>query len=120
MAGKCSDLIGIQAKPCIILFGDKNFGSAVFSGPLEYLKNGDLIFNSIVGPIRVDYATNPSTPSAALTIVKSADPTSYDTVEHTITYHYTVTNSGNVDISAPITVADDNAGTVPIQNSGIP
>jgi hypothetical protein len=58
-------------------------------------------------------------PSAALTIVKSADPTSYDTVGQTITYHYTVTNSGNTDISAPITVADDNAGAVPIQNNGI-
>ena len=37
----------------------------------------------------------------------------------TITYTYKVTNSGNADISAPITVTDDNFGTVPIQNSGI-
>jgi hypothetical protein len=58
-------------------------------------------------------------PSAALTIVKSADPTSYDNVGQTIIYTYKVTNSGNTDISAPITVADDNAGTVPIKNSGI-
>ena len=56
---------------------------------------------------------------AALTIAKSAYPTSYDDVGQTITYHYTVTNSGNVDISAPITVIDDKAGTVSIQSSGI-
>jgi hypothetical protein len=38
-----------------------------------------------------------------------------DRLSHT---HYTVTNSGNVDIAALITVTDDRAGTVPIQNSG--
>ena len=52
-------------------------------------------------------------------IVKSAYPTSYDDVGQTITYSYTVTNSGNVDISAAITVTDDKFGTVPIQSSGI-
>jgi YVTN family beta-propeller protein len=77
----------------------------------------------------VDYATAYATAlisvipavqqGAALTIVKSAYPISYDSVGHTITYTYTVTNSGNVDISAPITVTDDNFGTVPIQSSGI-
>ena len=93
-------------------FGDKNFGNGGYAIP-EYLENGDLVFNSIVGPISIDYG------SAALTIQKSADPTSYDDVGQTITYTYKVTNSGNTDISAPITVADDNAGTVSIQNSGI-
>ena len=77
----------------------------------------------------IDYATAYATAlisvitvfqqGAALTIVKSAYPTSYDDVGQTITYHYTVTNSGNVDISAPITVIDDKAGTVSIQSSGV-
>ena len=57
-------------------------------------------------------------PSAALTIVKFASPTSYDDVGQTITYTYKVTNSGNADILAPITVADDEFGIVPMQNSG--
>ena len=63
-------------------------------------------------------ATAPSW-NPALTIVKSAYPTRYDDAGQTITYTYKVTNSGNADISAPITVTDDNFGTVPIQNSGI-
>ena len=54
-----------------------------------------------------------------LKIVKSIYPTSYYTVGQTITYIYNVTNSGNVDISAPITVSDNKFSTVPIQSSGI-
>ena len=95
------------------IFGDKNFGNGAFAIPLQYLENGDLVFDSIVGPIRIDYG------SAGLTIQKSAYPTSYDDVGQTITYTYKVTNSGNADISAPITVTDDQVDTVPIQNSGI-
>jgi hypothetical protein len=94
------------------IFGNKNFGNGAYA-ILEYLENEDLIFNSIVGPIRIPYG------NAALTVIKSAYPTSYDDVGQTITYHYTVTNSGNIDISAPITVTDDKFGTVSIQNSGI-
>ncbi len=55
----------------------------------------------------------------ALTLVKSAASTSYDDVGQTITYTYNVTNSGNMDISAPITVTDDKFGTISIQSSGI-
>jgi hypothetical protein len=60
----------------------------------------------------------PSVESTTLILVKSAYPTSYDSVGQTITYTYTVTNSGNVNISAPITVADDKFGTVSIQSNG--
>ncbi len=55
----------------------------------------------------------------SLTITKSAYSTSYDSVGQTITYTYNVTNSGNKNISAPITVTDDKAGTVSIQSSGV-
>ena len=55
---------------------------------------------------------------AALALVKSVSPTTYDSVGQTIAYTYTVTNYGNVSISAPITVTDDKFGTVPIQSSG--
>ena len=36
------------------LFGRKNFGNGAYA-LLEYLENGDLLFNSIVGPMRVHY-----------------------------------------------------------------
>ncbi|MFP5212487.1 MAG: hypothetical protein ACLGPL_03830 [Acidobacteriota bacterium] len=36
------------------IFGDKNFGNGAYA-ILQYLKNGDLLFNSIAGPLRVNY-----------------------------------------------------------------
>ena len=36
------------------IFGDKNFGNGGYAIP-EYLENGDLVFDSIVGPIRIHY-----------------------------------------------------------------
>ena len=48
-----------------------------------------------------------------------AAPTSYTASGQTIKYTYTVTNNGNVAISAPITVTDDKFGTISIQSSGV-
>ncbi len=45
---------------------------------------------------------------------KPTDPTTYNAVGQTITYTYTVTNSGNVNITAPITVIDNKIATSPI------
>ena len=89
-------------------------GNFVYTDPIgtaETSGNGGIVQNLIT--------VTPNVQNAALAIVKSAYPTRYDDAGQTITYHYTVTNSGNADISAPITVVDDNFGTVPIQNSGI-
>ncbi|MEW6077811.1 MAG: hypothetical protein AB1724_08370 [Thermodesulfobacteriota bacterium] len=36
------------------IFGRQNFGNGAYA-ILQYLKNGDLVFNSIVGPFRVSY-----------------------------------------------------------------
>ena len=96
------------------IFGDKNFGSAVFSGPLEYLENGDLVFNSIVGPIRVHYDIHPS-----LKIENSVDPKTYFKVGDLLDYDYTVTNTGNVDIAGPITVKDNLFGSKQISPNGL-
>jgi uncharacterized repeat protein (TIGR01451 family) len=79
--------------------------------------NGQVYYTEII-TYKNGQVTQITYPGAALTIQKSAYPTSYDSVGQTITYSYQITNSGNVDISAPITVTDDKAGTVPIQNSG--
>jgi uncharacterized repeat protein (TIGR01451 family) len=46
-------------------------------------------------------------PAPALTLVKKADTATYDHVGQLIHYTYTVTNTGNVDISA-LAVTDDN------------
>ena len=48
-----------------------------------------------------------STPG--LTMVKTAVPGTYDTGGDVISYSYSVTNSGNVTLSGPFTVADDRA-----------
>ena len=45
----------------------------------------------------------------ALSIVKTATPTTYDEVGDVISYSFLVTNSGNVTLSGPFTVSDDKA-----------
>ena len=45
----------------------------------------------------------------ALSLVKTASPTSYDSVGDVISYSYLVTNTGNVTLAGPVTVADDKA-----------
>jgi len=89
-------------------------GNFVYTDPIgtaETSGSGGIIQNSIT--------VTPNVQNAALTIQKSAYPTSYDDVGQIIRYTYNVTNSGNVGISAPITVTDEKVGTVSIQNSGI-
>src|SRR5438876_7439101 len=51
--------------------------------------------------------------TAALTLVKIANPTSYNVVGQVITYTYIVTNSGNTTLAGPFTVTDDKQGTIP-------
>ncbi|SFR64384.1 beta strand repeat-containing protein [Litoreibacter janthinus] len=55
--------------------------------------------------------TVPAVQSPALTLAKDgAAPASF-TIGENITYTFTVTNSGNVDITDPITITDDKIGT---------
>lgn len=43
------------------IFGKDNYGNGAYA-ILQYLENGDLLFNSIVGPMRVSYSKSSSTP----------------------------------------------------------
>ena len=44
-----------------------------------------------------------------LSLVKSASPSTYSTVGQSISYSYLVSNTGNVRLAGPVTVADDKA-----------
>ena len=48
-------------------------------------------------------------PIKSLAIVKTATPATYSAVGDVISYSYLVTNSGNVTLAGPVTVADDKA-----------
>ncbi len=56
-----------------------------------------------------DTETVTAVQSPALTIVKTATPTTYDSVGDVISYSYLVTNSGNMTLAGPFTVSDDKA-----------
>ncbi len=51
-------------------------------------------------------------PVPSLGLAKTAAPTAYDSVGDQIAYTYIITNSGNVTVTAPFSVADDKATTV--------
>jgi len=59
-----------------------------------------------------DSETVTAAQSPALTLVKTATPTTYDSVGDVVGYSYLVTNSGNVSLLGPVTVADDKARVV--------
>lgn len=52
-----------------------------------------------------ELAAIPDTP--AISLEKTGSPTSFTGPEETISYSYTVTNTGNVPVSGPVTVSDD-------------
>ena len=56
-----------------------------------------------------DSETVTAVQTKTLSLVKSATPSTYSTVGQSISYGYLVTNTGNVRLAGPVTVADDKA-----------
>ena len=61
---------------------------------------------------KTDSETVPLSQAPALTLTKSASPTTYSAVGQVITYTYGLTNSGNVTLTGPFVITDDKIGTV--------
>ena len=93
--------------------------SDIDAGSVTNSANATCSFNNALYTSKDITARINITQNPVLTVVKSAYPASYNAVGQTITYIYTITNSGNVDLTAPINVIDDKFGTVPIQSSDI-
>ena len=74
---------------------------------------GQLLINTATGdsnettPVSDTAITSTAVAGPSLSIVKTANPTTYNVVGAVITYSYKVTNNGNVTITAPFTVFDD-------------
>jgi uncharacterized repeat protein (TIGR01451 family) len=63
------------------------------------------------GSVQSDPSTATVTvvPVPALTLVKTADPLTYDHVSQVISYTYVVSNTGNLSLHGPVIVSDDKA-----------
>src|SRR5207249_855672 len=63
-------------------------------------------------------ATVAATQNAALSLKKTASPTTYSAVGNVITYTYTLTNSGNATLPGPFIITDNKLGTISPCGSG--
>ncbi|MGB9927896.1 MAG: DUF7507 domain-containing protein, partial [Methanosarcina sp.] len=79
--------------------------------------NGTFNGNNVTSDVYNKTVTANQTP--ALLTVKIASPTIYSTLGQNIMYIYTVNNSGNVGISAPINITDNRTGEFTISNSAL-
>src|SRR5262249_955057 len=61
---------------------------------------------------------NAAVPPLAMALAKVASPMTYDGIGQTITYTYTITNTGVVTLDGPFTITDDKEGTITPCGSG--
>ena len=92
-----------------ITLDDMISGSVTNTATATGTFNGDTVTSNTVT------VTIKAKQSPALTITKTADPTTFSTEGQTIAYTYTVTNSGNVPVSN-IEVDDDKVSVVTISS----
>ncbi len=80
------------------------------SYPASYTNSATgTVGTTTVGPVT---ATLSIGAQPGITLAKSASPTTYNSVGQTITYTYTITNSGNVPLPGLFSVSDDKLGTL--------
>ncbi len=104
-------------------------GKSITGTATYVIKQADLDAGSVTNSA---YARNNNTNSntailtvlalqnSALMVVKSAFPANYSTIGQTITYIYTVTNSGNVNVNGPINIVDSLiTGLISIYNKDL-
>ena len=79
------------------------------AGSVTNLATATAVFDGDPVTSNVADATVDAVQSPALTVEKSVTPGSFDAAGDTLTYEYLVTNTGNVTMTAPVTVNDDRA-----------
>ena len=82
----------------------------------DLVNTASVVSTEVPGPTK-DSATTTITQNPVLMLVKTATPTTYDSVGDVISYGYLVSNSGNVTLTGPVTVSDDKTTvTCPLGN----
>jgi uncharacterized repeat protein (TIGR01451 family) len=107
--------------------GQSAIGNATYSTTQSDIDNGSVVNTATSSCIFNHHPVSNTTTTTVNAVQRQAmairqstttnnpiDPTTYNAVGQTITYTYTVTNSGNVNITAPISVIDNKIATSPI------
>jgi len=79
------------------------------AGSVTNTGQGQAFFDATPVDSNQDSETVTANQNPALSLVKTATPTTYDTVGDVIGYSFELSNSGNVTLSGPFTVTDDKA-----------
>ena len=90
----------------VVTQDDLDNGSVTNTAKAKGSFNGNDVFSN------EDSETVNAVPAPALSLVKSANPATYDTLGQSIAYSYVLKNIGNVTLAKPFSVTDDKAATV--------